>query len=357
MPVGVTTGQGLSDPRFSRTRVKVPQGTIGMWEESIDRIPPGWVICDGNNGTPNLNDEYVKVTSDSATVGDISGTYSSSDSHTHSPNGFATDYLAGSNGTSHLNTNFQSTTLSVQNEPSSVSMVFIQAIQRTELPRGLISFTKTLSGNIDPTHSICDGTGPTNTNCNNKSIKGVVSNPGSSFGSDTKSVDHSHGINAGSKDNNGQTYTQDFLTGIGSAAGSLNMLPNTKKYMIAKIAIRWGPINSVGDPILLFEGDTANIGSDWTIVDGSGVTTDISGLHLRGTTTDADVGNSVGQDLSISQSNSHSHPQSDTTQYRKNQGTTTWTHDIDPDTTSTSWSLTTDPHAINLLAIQYVGDL
>jgi len=37
----------------------VPQKTIMMWSGDVNTIPPGWVICDGNNGTPNLTERFV----------------------------------------------------------------------------------------------------------------------------------------------------------------------------------------------------------------------------------------------------------------------------------------------------------
>ena len=47
-----------------------PSGGIIMWSGSIATIPNGWVICDGNNGTPNLTNRFV-IAADAAvyTVG------------------------------------------------------------------------------------------------------------------------------------------------------------------------------------------------------------------------------------------------------------------------------------------------
>lgn len=36
-----------------------PVGSIVMWSGSIASIPSGWVLCDGNNGTPNLKGRFV----------------------------------------------------------------------------------------------------------------------------------------------------------------------------------------------------------------------------------------------------------------------------------------------------------
>lgn len=33
---------------------------IMMWSGLLSDIPAGWIICDGNNGTPNLTDKFVK---------------------------------------------------------------------------------------------------------------------------------------------------------------------------------------------------------------------------------------------------------------------------------------------------------
>ena len=37
----------------------VPSGGIIMWSGSIVSIPSGWVLCDGNNSTPNLQDRFI----------------------------------------------------------------------------------------------------------------------------------------------------------------------------------------------------------------------------------------------------------------------------------------------------------
>jgi len=37
----------------------VLRGMIIMWSGSVDHIPHGWGLCDGNNGTPNLQDRFI----------------------------------------------------------------------------------------------------------------------------------------------------------------------------------------------------------------------------------------------------------------------------------------------------------
>jgi hypothetical protein len=37
----------------------VPKGAIVLWSGSVSKIPSGWALCDGNNGTPNLSGRFV----------------------------------------------------------------------------------------------------------------------------------------------------------------------------------------------------------------------------------------------------------------------------------------------------------
>ena len=54
-------------------------GDIAMWLGSIASIPIGWVLCDGNNNTPNLTNKFIKL---NASAGNpITG---GSNTHTHS---------------------------------------------------------------------------------------------------------------------------------------------------------------------------------------------------------------------------------------------------------------------------------
>jgi hypothetical protein len=70
-------GAGV-DPVYAAVSA-VPSGLIAMWHGLIANIPSGWVICDGNNGTPNLLARFVEGvatagTNPGATGGAISKT-------------------------------------------------------------------------------------------------------------------------------------------------------------------------------------------------------------------------------------------------------------------------------------------
>ena len=48
----------------------LPSGFIALWYGATNAIPSGWVLCDGNNGTPDLRNKFVVGASDS--TGDTS---------------------------------------------------------------------------------------------------------------------------------------------------------------------------------------------------------------------------------------------------------------------------------------------
>jgi hypothetical protein len=71
------------------TNYMVPSGIVALWSGSPASIPGGWVLCDGNNGTPDLRDRFVVGAAGAYSVGDTGGAAS----HTHlvSMGGNATD--------------------------------------------------------------------------------------------------------------------------------------------------------------------------------------------------------------------------------------------------------------------------
>ena len=63
----------------------LPSGIITMWSGAVSAIPSGWVICDGNNSTPNLTDRFViHADADSGGTFDVGDT---GGSHTATPLG------------------------------------------------------------------------------------------------------------------------------------------------------------------------------------------------------------------------------------------------------------------------------
>lgn len=38
---------------------RLPRGIIAMWHGQVDQVPPGWALCDGQNGTPDLRNRFI----------------------------------------------------------------------------------------------------------------------------------------------------------------------------------------------------------------------------------------------------------------------------------------------------------
>lgn len=70
----------------------VPAGTIVMWSGPLAEIPPGWALCDGENGTPNLLSRFVRgISTNTEEPGQTGG----SDTHRHTG---TTDATTGNRG-------------------------------------------------------------------------------------------------------------------------------------------------------------------------------------------------------------------------------------------------------------------
>ena len=53
--------------------VGVPSGIITMWSGAVTAIPPGWLLCDGENGTPDLRDRFLVGAGNTYAAGDTGG--------------------------------------------------------------------------------------------------------------------------------------------------------------------------------------------------------------------------------------------------------------------------------------------
>ena len=75
--------------------MRLESGYIIMWSGAIADIPPGWVLCDGNNGTPDLRNRFVIAAGDTYAVDETGG----SDTHAHdfTADGHRHELPAGSN--------------------------------------------------------------------------------------------------------------------------------------------------------------------------------------------------------------------------------------------------------------------
>jgi len=59
--------------------MNIPSGSILLWSGAIVAIPPGFILCDGNNGTPDLRNQFIIGAGDTYAVDDTGGNLT----HTH----------------------------------------------------------------------------------------------------------------------------------------------------------------------------------------------------------------------------------------------------------------------------------
>lgn len=69
-PVGENAGGYWKRMNAENT---IPSGFIGMWSGAVDQIPEGWLLCDGQNGTPDLRDRFIVGAGNAYAVGENGG--------------------------------------------------------------------------------------------------------------------------------------------------------------------------------------------------------------------------------------------------------------------------------------------
>lgn len=52
--------------------IGIPSGIISLWSGSIATIPTGWLLCNGENGTPDLRNKFIMGAGDAYDV-DVEG--------------------------------------------------------------------------------------------------------------------------------------------------------------------------------------------------------------------------------------------------------------------------------------------
>lgn len=85
----------------------IPAGAIIFWSGSILSIPEGWALCDGTNGTPDLQDRFVVGAGSTYAVDDVGGSADAvvvSHTHTGSTNSAGSHSHSGSTNTTGAHT-------------------------------------------------------------------------------------------------------------------------------------------------------------------------------------------------------------------------------------------------------------
>ena len=100
----ITSGT-IADARLSSSSLFVT-GMIMLWSGAANAIPSGWVLCNGSNGTPNLQDKFVVGAGSGYSVGNTGGaasvtlTTAQLPSHSHTTNNHRHSF-SGSGSSSH----------------------------------------------------------------------------------------------------------------------------------------------------------------------------------------------------------------------------------------------------------------
>ncbi len=87
---------------------QTPSYVIAAWLGTVADIPPGWVLCNGSNGTcPNLNDKFIKGAaangeSGVTTGGALSHSHGTGNTHTHAVNSHSHTVTVGTDNTTGL---------------------------------------------------------------------------------------------------------------------------------------------------------------------------------------------------------------------------------------------------------------
>lgn len=108
-------------------------GTIAIWSGAIVDIPNGYVLCDGNNGTPDLRSRMIEGAGGALNPGDVGGSDSqvhtfTGDGHTHPEAGM--DVLAAAENLKRDigSTQVTGTTDAADNRPAFYALAYIMKV-------------------------------------------------------------------------------------------------------------------------------------------------------------------------------------------------------------------------------------
>lgn len=232
----------------------VPNGAITLWDYISGNIPTDWFDCDGNNGTPNLHDKFLKGATTDADAGTTGGasTHNShvinhshvESSHTHarvqSGSYTATTDFETASGTadsvqshSHdidLDANTigiaggnPSSTTATNNEPVHTKlMAIMNGTGATSRPNNIIGMWLGTLATIPDGWVLCDGTNDT-IDMRDQHLKiGTSAQVGDTGGANTHTHSDSHGHTGG---NHTHTATVEVQGATNNLLNSGNSLP------------------------------------------------------------------------------------------------------------------------------------
>ena len=234
----------------------LPQNAICFFADSV--IPNHYLICDGNNSTPNLTNKYLKGAETGADSGTIGGSYTNihtlthshtESSHTHSQTvgGFTSvgGKRGGSDGgdritlghTHTISLNSASSSITSSDpllttaetiEPAYKKLVAIQNVSNPSIPKNIIGMWLGSTTNVPAGWMLCDGSSGT-IDMRDKFLKvaatvGEINNVGGSNTHTHNAQNHSHTGGSHTHTGNGNTSNHQGSTYKNGVGGSQNVM-------------------------------------------------------------------------------------------------------------------------------------
>ena len=343
------------------------KGIIINWIDTLASIPADWLLCDGNNSTPNLLGKYPLGAGagedPGATGGSATHTHTSpahnhtQDTHSHTgtsgaggsnvynsltdnPNvshataghqhGYTTSSTVATNQTTAITTNTAS------NDPAyyKVAPIIDNSIAGVKYPASSLIFWG--QATLPLGWSACDGSGGT-PDLRNKFLKCVdaAENPGATGGSATHTHtpnshnhtqdSHSHTGTTGGTNSSG-SHTASNVCGIAPThthaisvnsititnqasnvtLDTINAEPTFKKLLIIK---NTGIANRPKYAIVEWTGTIANIPLGYVLCDGTNGTPDMRDYFVKGANDSSELGNTGGSSVHNHTASPHNHTQ------------------------------------------------
>lgn len=292
MTVGVSSSSSSSDIRIDKVE-RVPSGSIAVLDSSdtVD-IPKGWLLADGSNGTVDLEKRYPKMAGSS---GSSSGSLTTNAfNHKHSVGTYNPGFGSTASGVPNDNSN----DVSVDLQPNSQSVIFIQSFAESRLPDNVIPFSEveadTLPSEFSESNLVSD----------DRYMKGDSSGAGSTFGSTTADISHTHSFGTRDSDNR---FDQIGESTTDSATLTVEYEPPYHVLRILSCSRPSFGYSSFPEQIVfLYAGDVSELPPTFEVADGTNFSNDLTGKYLK-VSPSTTLNDSGGSDVLSTISGNHSH--------------------------------------------------
>jgi hypothetical protein len=303
----------------------LPPGIIVSYTGFVGNLPQGWYLCDGSNGTPNLQSRFVRGAAPGANPGLTGGDASS---HAHGDTTGVTQMNTGTTSPSGRNCGGNSCTwkasntahnhvfnhghampkVTTDNLPPYYEVLFLQNESAFVLPEGTVAFWNKSPDSLPEGWGLCDGIEAT-PNLHDRYLRGA--SQGQSAGNQGGSLTHAHAAKTGSHGDMA-AYSKNHST-VGCGGPSATDGSHSHKFVhehnipfasheppyVTLVPMRaLVETATAAGTILLWGGALGDIPDGWTMCDGEGNTPDTRSRFVKG---------SVQQAGSVGGSETHIH--------------------------------------------------